>query len=421
MGDMDEAHERKVRRQAIRWQLRQVKPCEIIKRLERSRSWLKKWKQRFDQHGWAGLKSQSRAPHGAGRGRGYDERTRRAVIAARRRLERRTVGLIGATATQRELEASGWKRADIPSPATIKRIWHAAGLTGPSTDPPVPAYFPQPFATADYRLQQMDWTEKVLEGGVKVYAFHSIDMDSHHMSQTLARDKRVTTVRQHLLKTWAILGLSDGLQLDNDAAFCGGYKVQRVFGACVRTCLFVGVEPIFTPVREPQRNGRVERLNGLWSQSFWNRNHFRTFAHVQRAQPRFERWYLQAYLDAATAASEPEPALCRRLTPQDIRALPDADALPITEGRVHFLRQVAADGTISLLNETWPISRRLAGQYVWATILTHEQRLRIYYKPSPHAHTRLLKEFKYAIPEPVQPLTARFQRVSKRRKMDTML
>lgn len=410
---MDEQDERKLRCKAIRWQLQQIKPREIVKRLGRSLSWLKKWKHRFEQHGWAGLKGQSRAPHVAGRG--YDERARRAVIAARRRLERRTVGLIGAQAIQREMEASGWKCAAIPSRATIKRILHDAGITGHSTDPL--AYFPHPFSTANYRLQQMDWTEKVLAGGTKVYAFHSIDVDSKQMSQTLARDKRVTTVRQHLLKTWAFLGIPDGLQLDNDAAFCGGYKVQRVFGACVRTCLFVGVEPIFIPVREPKRNGIVERLNGLWSQSFWKRNHFRSFAQVQRAQPRFELWYTQTYLEATT--SEPDPR--RRLTPQDLLALPDAEALPITHGRVHFLRQVATDGTISLLNETWHVSRRLEGEYVWATIITHEQRLRIYYRPSEHTRARLLKEFKYEITEPVQPLAVRFQRVSRRRKMDTML
>jgi putative transposase len=413
MDYMDEQDERQLRRKAIRWLLQQIKPRAIVTRLGRSLSWLKKWKLRFEQHGWAGLKSQSRAPRVAGQG--YDARARQAVIAARRRLERRSVGLIGAKAIQREMEASGWKRAEIPSRATIKRILHDAGITGRTTDPS--AYFPHPFSTANYRLQQLDWTEKVLEGGAKVYAFHTLDVDSRQMSQTLARDKRVTTVRQHLLKTWAILGIPDGMQLDNDAAFCGGYKVKRVFGACVRACLFVGVEPIFIPVREPKRNGLVERLNGLWSQSFWNRNHFRNFTHVQRAQPRFELWYTQTYLDAAVS----EPAPCRRLTPQDILALPDAAALPITEGRVHFLRLVAADGTISLLNETWHISRRLAGKYVWATIITHEQRLSIYYKPSQHAHSRLLKEFKYEIPEPVQPLTARFQRVSKRRKMDTML
>lgn len=410
---MDEQHEHRLRRQAIRLLLRQVKPREISKRLARSRSWLKKWKRRFDQHGWAGLKSLSRAPHVVGSG--YDERTRHAVIAARQRLEQRSIGLIGAKATQRELEASGWKRAQIPSLATIKRIWQAAGMTGRLSEPP--AYFPQPSSARGYRLQQMDWTEKVLESGVKVYAFHSIDVDSNKMCQTLARDKSGATVRCHLLKTWGNVGIPDGIQMDNDAAFCGGYKVKRVFGVCVRLCLFVGAEPIFIPTREPQRNGLVERLHGLWSQSFWQRNRFSSFAHVQRLQWRFEDWYAEQYQQDMTAKTVPS----RRLTARDIQQLPEDAALPITEGRVHFVRQVAADGTIQLLNETWRVSRRLVGKYVWATIITHEHRLRIYYKAGPHSRARLLKEFKYEIPEPVRPLTARFRRMSRRRKMDTML
>lgn len=410
---MDEQHEYQLRRQAIRWLLKHVKPRKIVKRLGRSRSWLRKWKRRFDRFGWPGLHSQSRAPHVAGHA--YDDTTRHAVIAARQRLERRTIGLIGAQAARRELEASGWKRDEIPAPATIKRIWKEAGITGASSDPP--AYFPQPSSAPGYRLQQMDWTEKVLESGVNVYAFHSIDVDSKRMCQTLASDKSRATVRQHLLNTWATIGIPDAIQMDNDAAFCGGYKVRRVFGACVRLCLFVGVEPIFIPPREPQRNGLVERLHGLWGQSFWQRQHFDSFAHVQRAQPGFERWYARDYLHDTTSAC----AADRRLTSRNMQALPDDAALPITEGRLHFVRQVAADGTIALLNETWHVTRRLAGKYVWATIITHEQRLRIYYKAAQDAPVRLLKEFKYEIPEPVRPLTARFRRTSRRRKMDTML
>ena len=64
------------------------------------------------------------------------------------------------------------------------------------------------------------------------------------------------------------------MQLDNDAAFNGGYKVRRVFGAFVRLCLYVGIEPIFLPVGEPKRNSVVERLHGLWSQTFWRTHCF---------------------------------------------------------------------------------------------------------------------------------------------------
>ena len=408
---MDEQQERKLRRRAIRWHIRHVRVESILRRVGRSRSWLKKWRRRFNTLGWAGLRSTSRAPlHPRRR---WGPAMERAVVAARRRLERRAVGLIGAAAIQDELLASGWKRRAIPSVSAIKRMLRRAGLTGrPGSSVP---YFPQPTPSATYRLQQMDWTERYLAGGANVYAFHSLEVASRAMDQTLARDKSGRTVRAHLLKSWQLLGLPEGLQLDNDAAFCGGYKVPRVLGACVRLCLYVGVEPIFIPFGEPERNGLVERLHGLWGQAVWKRRRFRGFAQVQRTQPRFQTWYAASVGDVV----RPPSAGRRHLTAREAAALPAR--LPITAGRIHFLRLVEPDGTIQVLNETWRITRRLAGKYVWATVVTHEQRLRVYYKRTAHSPVRLVKEFRYDLPEPVQPVSKRFRRTARRRRMDTML
>jgi hypothetical protein len=60
----------------------------------------------------------------------------------------------------------------------------------------------------------------------------------------------------HALADLSALGLPDGVQMDNDADE-GGYKVPRVFGAFVRLCLYVGIEPIFLPFGEPKRNSVV--------------------------------------------------------------------------------------------------------------------------------------------------------------------
>jgi len=334
-------------------------------------------------------------------------------VRARQRLVRRTVGLIGAKAIQRELEESAGANAQIPSRATVYRILAERGVTGdaPAAEP----YFPQPRPQAYYDVQQMDWTARYLEGGEQVFAFHTISLTTRAMYQTIATDKSTPTVRHHLLQSWQNRGVPAGLQMDNDAAFCGGYTVQRVFGACVRLCLYVGVEPIFIPVREAKRNSVVERLNGLWAQSFWKRNRFRSLAHVRRLQPRFSRWYAATYL--SRRSQDPTPS--RSLTEEDLALIPAH--LPITAGRVHFLRRVEADGTITLLNERWRVGRPWAGQYVWATVVTHDQRLRIYYRASTHAAVHLLKEFKYAIHEPVLPLNDRFRQTLRRRKMDTML
>jgi putative transposase len=410
-GNMDEQHEQETRTQALRWWLRKVKRSEICRRLARSRSWLKKWIKRFNLYGWAGVTSESRAPKT--HPYAIDAQTADEIVRTRRWLERRTIGLVGGKYIRREMERDETLE-HLPSRATVYRVLSERGLTG-DDDTSKEVYFPQPHGTEEYVLRQTDWTEKYLEGGTKVYAFHSIDLNNHAMWQTIARDKNGATVQRHMLEACKTRGIPAGWQMDNDAAFCGGYKVPRVFGACVRLCLYLGSEPIFIPVREPRRNGTVERLNGLWAQAFWDRHHFESFAQVERAQPQFVEWYSQDYLD--------HPILPTRrgslLTDRDIARMPSQ--LPITAGRVHFIRQVQPDGSITLLNETWHITRRLAGEYVWATIVVHEHRLVIYHKPDANQTAHQVKEYHYAIHESVVPLVDRFRRTSYRRKMDTML
>jgi putative transposase len=309
----------------------------------------------------------------------------------------------------------------VPSVATIKRILHEAGVYRRVREPR-PPYFPQPRPSATYVVQASDWTARYLAGGRKVFAFHTVDLQTQALSQTISADKSVATALAHALHSWRQLGLPDGLQLDNDAAFCGGYKKARVFGRFVRLCLYCGVEPIFLPPGEPRRNGVVERLNGLWAQACWQRRRFRSPAEAARASAEFTRWHTHEYrppsLHGLTPAQAQRRAARRRLTAGEVRALPEV--LPLTAGRVHFLRRVDEEGRITLLNETWAVGRRLRGQYVWATVLTHERRLEVYHRRAASAPARLVKVFRYRVHETVTPLRATFKRRQRRRKVSTM-
>ncbi|MCA1604992.1 MAG: integrase core domain-containing protein, partial [Acidobacteria bacterium] len=396
---MNEKQERSLRRKAIRLWLQGLNRRDILARISRSCAWLCKWQKRFTEIGWAGLRSHSRQPHHlASR---YDARTRRLVRQARQRLVKRKVGLIGPQAVQDELRAAHLVRP-IPSVSTIRRILHEGRLIK-TARPPSDVYFPQPCVTTCYVLHAMDWTARYLEGGPKVFAFHTLDLETHACQQTISTDKTSRTTRQHALQAWQTLGLPDGLQMDNDAAFCGGYKTPRVFGEFVRLCLYVGIEPTFLPVGEPKRNGIIERLNGLWSQTFWKRTRFASVAHVKRASPRFETWYAQRYQVPSLNRQTPAQAQAKvhrvYLTEQDIAGLPTE--LPITAGRVHFIRCVSEHGAISLLNEIWHIDKRLAGQYIWATIVTHTRQLKIYHRRTQPEPMRLIKEYRYEITESV--------------------
>lgn len=418
--DKENRDEIACRRLAIRLTLKGKRPCEILTQLPRARQWLHKWQGRFEHFGWAGLESQSRQPHHSPQA--YASSARPVVLQVRRRLARNCVGLVGARAVRQEILRARLLRP-VPAVATIKRWVKAAGLSRQAPPVPEKVYYPEPCLDQDRVLHAMDWIARYLEGGAKVFVFHTVDAQTRALWQTLRPDKTVASVLGHVLAVWQRLGLPDFLQLDNDAAFNGGGKTPRRFGVFVRLALYLGIELIFTPPAEPKRNGMVEGLNGLWALSFWDRNHFGSLAAVVRKSPQFTAWYADRYCPPALAGLTPAQAHRRvkrqRLTPAQVRTLPQP--LPITAGRLHFLRRVSAEGEVSVLGERWKVSKRMAHEYVWATVLTHVHRLEIYHRCSQRGKARLIKTYEYAIPERVQRLRPEFRRRRVRRPVLKML
>jgi putative transposase len=418
--DNTEKAEVAVRRQAIRLTLKGYRPGAIVQRLARSRKWLRKWQRRYAQAGWVGLRSRSRRPQRAPRA--HPAQARAVVLRVRRTLQQRAVGLRGARAVQQELRQHHLLRR-VPSLATINRWVKAAGLSDAAPPTPATVYYPQPRAADDYVVHAMDWTARYLSGGQKVFAVHTVDVATRALGQTLSPDKAGTRFLAHALHVWQTLGMPDSLQVDNDAAFTGGEQAPRRFGTFVRLCLYLGIEVLFIPPHEPRRNGVVERLNGLWAHSFWEREQFHSLAEVRRKSARFLRWYAHEYAPPSLAGRTPaqvhrgQPR--RRLTKRQVRGLPEL--LPVTAGRLHFIRRVSATGEIRFLGESWKVGKRLAHRYVWATVITNCQRVEIYHRRSERSPVRLVKTFPYALPEPVRRLRADFKRSHPRRKMGTML
>jgi len=71
--------------------------------------------------------------------------------------------------------------------------------------------------------------------------------------------------------------------------------------------------------------------------------------------------------------------------------------LPITEGKVHFIRQVKENGTISVLNEDFDVGESLAHEYVWATIDTKQEQMMIYYREENEDEAGLIKIYEYKV------------------------
>lgn len=416
---MNETEERRQRKKAIRLWLKGIRTCVILKIVSRSRAWLCKWTKRYRQHGWRGLQSQSRKPKSSSRA--YSHSMRGLVVRAYRRVQKRRWGLRGVSAVRRELRVA-FRLRRTPSTSTIKRVLHERGIFKRRPPAKRKAFYPKPHPTPTYTIHALDWTERFLPDGKKVFVFHTFDLVTRGCWQSIFADKTTVSAIQHLKTIWKTRGIPHMLQMDNDGAFYGSRKVPQLVGRIPRLCLYVGIEPLFIPVGEPARNGEVEQAHRIWDKAVWQQMSFASVQAAQAFTPQFEQWYLKEYEPPKLKGRTPSEAQSfqpySRLTATQCRMIPDS--LPITAGRMHFIRQVSPDGTIEVLNESWHISKRLAGEYVWATLWTHRKRLDIFYRPSQEVRLKRIKTFAYWIKEPVLPLQAAFKRGAYRRKMFTM-
>jgi putative transposase len=402
------ADEIRYRRLAFRLFDKEKSAAEILKRIPRSRTWLFKWKKRFEQRRWQALDSLSKAPTCAAKR--YDKRVVNLVLRLRKRLHRAEVGLIGARAIRKELRDHRLVRP-VPALATINRWLKAAGLIAGGDAQTKPPFYPAPAIGRAFALSTCDWTARYLEGGEKVFVFHTVDAHTHALAQSSSRDKTTTSVCGHLLQACAGVGVPDFLQIDNDAAFTGLGKTPGVFGRFVRLALYLGIELIFIPPGEPERNYLVEGVHHLWAQSFWSKKHFASVTAFQRKSPQFLAWYedyAPPALQGLTVKEARKGVKRRKLTPRAIKQLPAE--VPLTAGRLHFIRRVNERGGINIRKEAWKVSRRLAGEYVWATVDLRKESLEIYHRRSEKAKAKVVKKHSYPIEKRVKRLKPEYRR-----------
>ena len=415
---MNEKNPEEIRYRRLAFKLfdQEKSPTEILARIPRSRSWLGKWKQRFAHEGWEALDSLAKAPHHSPHA--YPPEAVKVVVRIRRRFAQSPVGHVGARAIRQEL----WRHrllTPVPSVKTIKRWLKAAALIASRSEPDQEAYYPAPRWSDAVVLYACDWTERYFTGGEKVFVFHTIDHHSHALAQTLRSNKSTASTYAHLLEGCAQLGIPDLLQLDNDAAFTGLGRTPGVLGRFVRLALYLGIELLFIPPGEAKRNHVVERVHGTWAASFWNKHHFTSLRDLARKSPQFLAWYHEYAPPALGGLTVKQAARHRqgkKLGRRQRAQIPEE--VPLTAGRVHFIRKVDAQGEISILKEPWKVSKSLVGHYVWATLDTGQATLSIAHRRSERAQPRVIKQYEYNIGEKGHKLKPAFHR--RARKLDIL-
>lgn len=388
------------RQQAIRMRLAGDTIPLICQTLRRSDAWVRKWWQRYLIAGGEGLYDLTRARHNV------VNRTpvhiERAILAIRRRLAARTTpqtryALLGAPTIQQELKLL--ELTPLPTFRTIERVLQQAHLTSPhlrlARRLPRSEY-PGPHAEDSNQVHQVDLVgpRYLLHDKTKYYFFLCKDAFDQAVYAEFQAGNSMDQVLAFLVHAWQHLGLPQQVQFDNGRQFYAPGRYARALNRVIRLALRVGVQPVFIPEGQPQRNGSVENFNG-WFQPVLLRQNFRTMAAVQREVRRLVTATNEQHVHQSLGFKT--PIQFRRN--KRFRRLPakfalDFEQIPVAVGKILLIRWVPVTGYVDILGESFKVGRRYRYRYVKALIETHPQRLKVY------CNGQLIKQcaFKLRIP-----------------------
>lgn len=388
-------------------------PKEIAAELGRSPAWVYKWYKRFENEGWQGLKSRSRAPKC--HPRRMPETTRQAIRRARSELEAEAnepgqLSYVGAPAIRARLRRQGLN--PLPSLSSIERVLRAAGMVHPHQPEQTKVHYPHLVPTQAHTLVQVDIVPKYLTGGQSIACFNALDVVSRYPTGKQYTIKRATDAVDFMLHVWSTLGIPTYTQLDNESCFSGGFTHPYVLGQVLRCGLLVGTELVYSPFYHPQSNGTVERFHQDYQRNVWDKTKLPDLDAVQRHSSAFYESYRCSEHHSALNGQSPAQLHLASPSPKLPVGFKLPKRLPLTAGRVHFMRLVDDGKQIALLNVTWDVPKAEPNQGVWATLELNERgaKLMVFDKAPDAPYRTCLATHPFPLKEPVLPLQPQFRR-----------
>lgn len=356
----------------------------ICRTLHHSERWFNKWWRRYLETRFEGLYDLTRTCQSIVNR--IPVHIERAILSIRKRLAARATpqtryALLGAPSIARELEQLGL--APLPSLRTIERVLERAHLTSPRLRLArrIPRMdYPMPKAEDTNQVHQVDLVgpRYLTDDPTQYYFYVCKDVFDQQVYVEFWPGNRMDTVLGFLIRAWQRLGLPQQVQFDNGRQFYSPGRYARSVNRVIRLALRLGVQPVFIPTAQPQRNGSVENFNG-WFQPLLLRQ---TFSNA-RAVRRELRLLMNSANETHTHQNLGFKTSTQFRRTKRLRMLPadfhlDFDNIPLAVGKVIFIRLVNQAGSVSILDEVVKIGRRFRFQYVKAILKTHPQRLKLY-------------------------------------------
>ena len=300
------------------------------------------------------------------------------VLAVRKRLgEQSELGEHGAEAVRRELLRL--KVKGVPTARTIGRIFLRRGaLDGRRRvrrPPPPPGWYLPEVAARRSELDSFDAVEGLVlrgapggRGPVGVEVLNGVSLHGGLVGSWPGTGVTAVNTQAALVAHWRAFGLPAHVQFDNAPTFAGSPAKPDTFGRVIRTCLSLGVTPVFAPPRETGFQAAVESYNGRWQAKVWARFHHPS---LRALVGRSDRYVAAARLRSAARIESAPP---RRPFPKGWSWDPRR---PLA-GRVIYLRRTDDEGRVRLLGHTFDIDAKWPGRLVRAEIDFGARQARFY-------------------------------------------
>jgi hypothetical protein len=281
------------------------------------------------------------------------------------------LGEFGAAAIRRE-----WLARGLPDPPAVRTIGLILQRRGAldrrhrtRRPPPPPGWYLPAVADGRAELDSIDIVEGlVIRGGPPVEVLTGISLHGGLVTAWPRTAVTAAFVVDALVEHWRAVGLPGYAQFDKDPIFQGPQIHPDTIGRVARTCLSLGVVPVFVPPRETGFQAAIEGFNGLWQAKVWARFEHASLGGLQAQSAR----YVAAHRQRAAARIEAAPR--RRPFPQHWHL--DLQAHP--QGRLVFLRRSNAQGEVQLLGRTYAVDPLWQHRLVRGEVDLKARRIRFY-------------------------------------------
>ena len=319
--------------------------------------------------------------------------TEELVLRLRKELKENSVlGEYGALAIHHELVDRGHTRP--PSVRTIGRILERRGALDARRrvrrPPPPPGWYLPDVAHQRAELDSFDFIESLkIQNGPIVDIFNATSLHGGLVASWPTMEATAKFTVKRLLEHWQQFGLPTYAQFDNDTRFQGGHQHRDVIGRVSRTCLLLGVTPVFAPPQETGFQAAIESFNSRWKAKVWARFHHNSFTDLQQRSWQYVRAVHRRAAQRIQAAPERLPF------PADWRL--DLQAPP--RGQLIYLRRSNDNSKVYFLGRTFDLDTLWPHRLVRCEVHLTEEKIKFYAlrRRAPESQS-LLNQVSYVYP-----------------------